>query len=1024
MLQLHDITKRYGSGNFTVDALKGVSLNFRKSEFVSILGPSGCGKTTMLNIIGGLDKYTSGDLVINGKSTKNFTDRDWDAYRNHSIGFVFQSYNLIPHQTVLSNVELALALSGVKKAERIQRAKEALDRVGLKGMYKKRPSEMSGGQMQRVAIARAIVNNPDIILADEPTGALDTETSIQVMDILKEISKDRLVIMVTHNPDLAEKYSTRIVKMLDGLMVDDSSPLTEEELQAEQAADAQLVAEAEANKKAKGKKQKKPKMSFATSFMLSLKNLFTKRGRTVLTSFAGSIGIIGIALIFAVSQGTTNYIAAVQEETLASYPLTIEQSHTDMGSMFAAFVQNANTEVDHADKERVYEKMALYNLTKSISQIEQTENDLAAFKKYLDKQMENKDSKLYKALNGIHYQYNLDLLIYTKNDVDGSIMRSDTTELMQELIGVIYGVDLSSVSFTGGGFMSGLMSSSMTMRSLWQEMLPAPDGGNVNKLIKDQYNKVYGEWPTEKNQVMLVLDENNELDDMTLYALGLKSRAEIEEIIEAARQGEPPKEATARDWSFEKICSQPYKTIFNFECYKEGPAGAWVDKDGNSRGIFYDMRELGDSMLQDLYDDRDVGMELEVVGILAPNPKASAHMLSAGIAYTQQLTKYVMQEAQRSSIVKTQQDNPNVDIFSGKYFQNNNLTNAEKAALFDEYLDKCSNEEKIRIFLIIESTPDEDEIKEALKELATVYSTDPDQLREIILDMMNYVTPGSGSSQTMRDYIYALKDEALKKYIPQLSAGYAQKKNVDALQEQYKDNPGQMIVQLEQNRQNYTEEEKASYCKLAIEFSNSTYDDNLVVLGCLYEDQPSAISLYAVSFEAKDVIEAEIAAYNKTVDEAQQIHYTDFVGLIMSSVTTIINAITYVLIGFVSISLIVSSIMIGVITLISVQERTKEIGILRAIGASKRNVSGMFNAETVIIGFISGLLGVLVTYILTIFVNIVLHAATGIMTLNAVLPVWVALILIGISMLLTLIAGIIPSRSAAKKDPVVALRTE
>ncbi|MGN1067151.1 MAG: ABC transporter ATP-binding protein, partial [Candidatus Fimimonas sp.] len=467
MLQLKNITKRYEAGEFSVDALKGVSLSFRTSEFVSILGPSGCGKTTMLNIVGGLDKYTSGDLVINGKSTKNFTDRDWDAYRNHSVGFVFQSYNLIPHQTILQNVELALALSGVKKAERVARAKEALDKVGLANMYNKRPSEMSGGQMQRVAIARAIVNNPDIILADEPTGALDTETSLQVMDILKEISKDRLVVMVTHNPELAEKYSTRIVRMLDGLLVDDSAPLSEEELQSEEERDKQLVAKQQESK-AKCKKEKKPKMSFATSFMLSLKNLFTKRGRTMLTSFAGSIGIIGIALIFAVSQGTTNYIAAVQEDTLASYPLTITQINTDMSSMFLSFVNSAQSSTPH-EKDAVYEKMALYSLTNSLANIEQKENDLAAYKKHLDEQMQNPESELNKSLNGVRYSYNLDLLIYTQysdGETTDKVMLADTSDIMKEMVSLLYGVDMSQMSLTGGGLMSMLYQSGSAM-SMW-----------------------------------------------------------------------------------------------------------------------------------------------------------------------------------------------------------------------------------------------------------------------------------------------------------------------------------------------------------------------------------------------------------------------------------------------------------------------------------------------------------------------------------------------------------------------------
>ena len=440
MLQLKNIKKRYEAGEFSVDALKGITLSFRTSEFVSILGPSGCGKTTMLNIIGGLDKYTSGDLIINGKSTEKFTDRDWDAYRNHSVGFVFQSYNLIPHQTALQNVELALALSGVKRAERVRRAKEALDSVGLKNMYNKRPNEMSGGQMQRVAIARAIVNNPDIVLADEPTGALDTETSLQVMEILKEISRDRLVVMVTHNPDLAERYSTRVVNMLDGLLVSDSKPLTQEEIQQETKADEVRMQQEKVAEKTLRRREKKPSMSLGTSFMLSLKNLFSKRGRTILTSLAGSIGIIGIALIFAVSQGATNYIASVQEDTLASYPLTIQETHTDMGSLFQSFVGSATSQEEH-DLDAVYEKMALYNLAESFSNIQQTENDLAAYKKYLDNQLKDPNSVVSQSLNGVHYGYNLDLFVYTKN-IDGEVIRADTSELVMEVVSSFYGVDI------------------------------------------------------------------------------------------------------------------------------------------------------------------------------------------------------------------------------------------------------------------------------------------------------------------------------------------------------------------------------------------------------------------------------------------------------------------------------------------------------------------------------------------------------------------------------------------------------
>ncbi len=1028
MLQLKNITKRYEAGELSVDALKGVSLDFRTSEFVSILGPSGCGKTTMLNIIGGLDKYTSGDLIINGKSTENFTDRDWDAYRNHSIGFVFQSYNLIPHQTILQNVELALALSGVKKAERIARAKEALDKVGLANMYHKRPSEMSGGQMQRVAIARAIVNNPDIILADEPTGALDTETSIQVMDILKEISKDRLVVMVTHNPDLAEKYSTRIVNMLDGLLVADSSPLSEEELAEEHRRDEQRIAEQNEQQKSKNKKEKKPKMSFATSFMLSLKNLFTKRGRTLLTSFAGSIGIIGIALIFAVSQGTSNYIATVQEETLASYPLTLTQTNTDMSSMFLSLVSSAESAPHENDA--IYEKMALYSLTNSLSNIEQKENDLAAYKKHLDSELQNPESELSKALNGVRYSYNLDLLIYTQYS-DGEnkddVMIADTSDIMQDMVSLIYGVDVSQMTLTGGGLMSMLYQSGSTM-SMWEELLPATDGGSVNKLLKDQYDLVYGRWPDSgsdgKNQIVLVVDGKNEIDDMTLYAMGLKPRAEIEAIIEAARNGEEAPASSQKKWTYEEICSQKYKTIFNYECYAKNSAD----------GTWYDKREIGNN-LEIMYNDPNVGMELEVVGIIRPNESASSHMITGNICYTHELTKYVIEKAQNSEIAKEQKNSPDKDVFTGQYFKNNSLSTEEKATVFKEYVRNSDVNTRAEVFLTINSIPTENELAEAQKSLNDMATNDEQGFRDMLVQMLKASQAGAQSAQ-IEDYIQNTDIENLKQMISSIVPTMVRAQKRAAIQRVYERQHGEnaqsvMAQELLSNVENdehgfsaYTDAQCATYFDTVIPFSDSTYNDNLALLGCLDLSAPSSISLYAESFAAKQLLEDDIEAYNKTVSKEQQIEYTDYVGLIMSSVTTIINAITYVLIAFVSISLIVSSIMIGVITLISVQERTKEIGILRAIGASKRNVSGMFNAETVIIGFSSGLLGVVVTYILCIFVNIILHSLTGIMSLNAVLPVGAAAILIAISMLLTLVAGIIPSRSAAKKDPVVALRTE
>ena len=558
MLELKNIKKDYPGGGETVRALKGISLQFRKSEFVSILGPSGCGKTTMLNIIGGLDQYTEGDLVINGKSTKDFKDRDWDAYRNHSVGFVFQSYNLIPHQTVLQNVELALTLSGVGKAERRSRAKKALEQVGLGSQLKKKPSEMSGGQMQRVAIARAIVNNPDIVLADEPTGALDTETSLQVMEILKEISKDRLVIMVTHNPNLAERYSTRIVRMLDGLITDDSAPLSEEEIKKEQEED-KVKTERE-------KKVKKPSMSLSTSFGLSLKNLITKKGRTALTSFAGSIGIIGIALIFAVSQGTTAYINALQEDTLSSYPITLEAHSMNLGALMEAFIGTAHSQEEH-DNDAVYQKPMVYDLVNALSSAETIDNDLAAFKAYIEERRADTSDEngLNEAISGIQYTYDTEFLVYTEN-VDGTIIRSDSQELMQELLIEYFGLDMSSMMDLGEEY--GLMDSMGSMFSmgssmvLWQEMLSGDNGKLVSPLLESQYDVIYGSWPTEYNEIVLVLDENNEIDDMALYALGLKSKEEIDAVMQAA-MNQTAIEVEQQKWSYEEICDMEFRIILN-----------------------------------------------------------------------------------------------------------------------------------------------------------------------------------------------------------------------------------------------------------------------------------------------------------------------------------------------------------------------------------------------------------------------------------------------------------------------------
>ena len=1000
MLQLINIKKEYPAGDGTVHALKGIDLQFRESEFVSILGPSGCGKTTMLNIVGGLDQYTSGDLVINGVSTKSYKDRDWDAYRNHSIGFVFQSYNLIPHQSVLQNVELSLSLSGISKAERRRRAKEALERVGLGNQLRKRPSEMSGGQMQRVAIARAIVNNPDIILADEPTGALDTETSVQVMDILKEISKDRLVIMVTHNPEIAEKYSTRIIRMLDGEITNDSAPLTKDEIAREQ-----IKEKAKAEQE---KKSKKPSMSLWTSFGLSLKNLFTKKGRTVLTSFAGSIGIIGIALIFAVSQGMTTYINTVQEDTLSSYPLTLEAQQMDMSSLLLTFMGQAQSGEEH-ENDKIYQKTMVYDLVNALNNMEAKENDLKSFKEYLEAERADETSVLSQAINGVQYTYNMNMEVYTES-VDDIIIRSDSQALMQDLLIEYFGMDLSSMmSFSED--MMGMPASSMGGMGgavVWQEMLPGDNGKMVNELLEKQYDVIYGSWPTEYNEVVLVVDESNEVDDMTLYALGLKSKDEIDKLANAAF-GKTEVEVDDTTWTYEEICDMEFHTVAPSDCFvKEEFTGLYTDLRDTDAGLRY------------LYDN---GVSLKVSGIVRPNEDAVSAMLNGAIGYTSELTKYLIKHSEESQAIQAQLDHPGVDIFTGLPFQENtgNLTDEEKEEEFRHYIDELDLAGQAAAYVSIMSIPPQAEVE------AVVAQTMGSLTRaDIETNLVMAFSQQMGMNESeIADYLSAMTDEELTEIYAQMVEEQYRMQYAAQVQAQMQPMGAEQLAgALQMALPTYTTEQCVVYYEEVLVFSDSSYEGNLRELGYVNLDEPSTINLYASSFENKDVIEEAIADYNEGVEELHKITYTDYVGLMMSSVTTIINAISYVLIAFVSISLIVSSIMIGVITLISVQERTKEIGILRAIGASKKNVSRMFNAETMIIGFTAGLLGVIVTYLMCIPINAILHSVTGIPNLNAILPVNVAVILILISVGLTLFAGIIPSRSAAKKDPVVALRSE
>ena len=851
MLKLKDIKKDYLSGDNTVHALKGISLEFRKSEFVSILGQSGCGKTTLLNIIGGLDRYTSGDLIINGKSTKDFKDKDWDSYRNYSIGFVFQNYNLISHQTVLSNVELALTLDGVKKEERRKRAIKALEEVGLKDQINKKPNQLSGGQMQRVAIARALVNNPDIILADEPTGALDTETSVQVMEILKEISKDRLIIMVTHNPELAEKYSSRIIKVLDGKVINDSNPYDSEK---------------EEKVKVEGK-TRKPSMSFFTALSLSLNNLMTKKGRTILTAFAGSIGIIGIALIMSLSSGVQNYINKVEEDTLSSYPITITKETVELNEMMESLMVEAKEDAQKLDKnaEKIYSRNIMGNMFTTLSS-EVKINNLEAFKKYLD----GKNNVIKENSNAIQYSYNLNLNLY-KSNTDEGILQVNPSQVMSNL-----------------GFNTSDGSSSMMMMQadVWYEML------DNDELIKSQYDVLAGRFPEKYNEVVLIVDENNRVSDYTLYTLGLLDMQTLQDNYAKMLNGEQIEKEEVKEYTFNEILDLKFKLVLNTDYY-EKVNNIWVNK------------STDETFMKNVIANAE---DISVVGIIRVNPESVVTASTGVIGYNKDLKEYVINKINETEIAKEQKANPEVNVLTGIAFSettgNAVLTEEEKA-----YMATLSPEEQAAI-------------------------------------MAQY-----SSAQAV------------------------------------------------------------------------TYESTLRTLGVIDLNSPIAINIYPKDFDSKDVITTEIEKYNDKQEELDKIKYTDMVGTLMSSVTSIVNTISYVLIAFVAISLVVSSIMIGIITYISVLERTKEIGILRAIGASKKDISRVFNAETFIIGLTAGLLGIGVTLLLNIPINIVIKNITDISNLS-VLPVKGAIVLVLISMVLTVIAGFIPAKVAAKKDPVEALRTE
>lgn len=980
MLQLKNIVKDYVSGDSTVRALKGVNLSFRNSEFVSILGQSGCGKTTLLNIIGGLDQYTSGDLIINGKSTKSFSDRDWDNYRNHKVGFVFQSYNLISHQSVLSNVELALTLSGVSKSVRRKKAIEALEKVGLGDQIHKKPSQMSGGQMQRVAIARALVNDPDILLADEPTGALDSETSVQIMDILKEISKEKLIIMVTHNPELAEKYSTRIIKLLDGETISDSEPfdVVDDEMSSEQ--------------------ETKPSMSFFTALSLSMNNLLTKKARTLLTSFAGSIGIIGIALILSVSSGVKAYIDSVQKDTLSSYPITIEAESVDATQLMRN-IMGANEKKSDHKLDRVYSSSAFYDMVNAMNSTETNKNNLKKFKKYIEK-----DSKPFgDSLSAVQYQYNLNLNIYTK-DIDGQIIKSDIEKLISELYGI------SDGSISENAMAKNPMISSFGAMNIWEELLPGENGALHNEILEEQYDVIYGSWPKKYNDIMLIVDKNNEISDLCLYALGLESSENMKKIMKAAMNGEKikPKESS---WSYKEICKMDFNVILASDMYSYDRASKQ-----------YKNLSLTKDGLEYLYDN---GMKLNVCGILRPNESAASSMITGSIAYTSALTDYVIDKAYDNAVVKKQLKNKDIDVLSGLKFDTGEeiqLSLEEKSLEITKYFNSLSKSDKAKMFVTISSVPEKEYVTQQIE-----YMIGGKSREEIITLVVENADNVDMDKDTLKKYLNSMDENKFNEYINKMFSEVIKQQYATKTEEQMAlYTADQLCAMFDGALASYSQEKLGelydNYMPQTI--SDSTYKDNLIKLGCVDVDSPTRINLYASTFEDKDEISNKISAYNDTVKENDEINYTDYVAILMSSITTIINAISYVLIAFVAISLVVSSIMIGIITYISVLERTKEIGILRAIGASKKDISRVFNAETLIIGFASGAIGIGITLLLNILINIILHAVTGIPTLNAILHPFGAILLVVISMTLTLIAGILPSRIAAKKDPVVALRTE
>ena len=912
MLQIQHICKEYRTGTLVQKALDDVSLNFRDNEFVAILGPRGSGKTTFLNIIGGLDRDDSGDLIINGISTKKYKDRDWDSYRNHTIGFVFQSYNLIPHQTVLANVELALTISGIGKEERKKRAIEALKKVGLGEQLHKKPSQMSGGQMQRVAIARALVNDPDILLADEPTGALDTATSVQVMELLKEVAKDRLVVMVTHNPELANEYATRIVRVKDGHIVDDTDPYEiEQKLEEPQH-----------------KNMGKASMSILTALSLSFNNLRTKKGRTFLTAFAGSIGIIGIALILSFSNGVNTYITDIQKSTMTSYPISIEAQTIDLTSIMQKGQSSMkDSDVTH-ELDGVYSNGTDIEMASSIT-TSFTKNNLTEFKKYMD----NPDSEIRKHIreNGIVYSYNTKFDVFTYDsegafvNTDGSTLKSSSQTSATNMM-----ADMS----TDNGMT--MMTGSTGKTNNFTELLPGSDSASVSQAVTDAYDVLYGNWPSSYDEAVLVMNKNNEISSAVLYQLGILPTSEYKEIMKRIDAGEEVTMDTEKI-SYEDICNKEYYLLPASDMYVK-------DDNGNYKSIVSDNASLKDKAAD--------GIKLKISGIVRQNDDNDNALINKAVGYTKALTDYLMDYADKSEVVKAQRENKDINITNGMAFSP--ADDAAKIADARTYLTNLGVSDKASMF------------------------------------------------KNMMQMVYADNQQM---YTQLMAMGEAQQA---AMLDSYLENPDDSTLLSIYN----------SY------ISTGNYDDNMENFGVISEDAPSAINIYVDSFEAKDAVSDCIKKYNEGASEDDKISYTDYVGLLMNSVTTIINVITYVLIAFVAVSLIVSSIMIGIITYISVLERTKEIGILRAIGASKRNISQVFNAETFIIGFCSGIIGIAITLLLLIPCNSIIHAVTDSTAVNAALPPVSAVVLIILSMVLTFIGGLIPAKNAAKKDPVTALRTE